>query len=76
MSILLAGKCGEDNNSLPDDNLLEDAKNRGGLWKVKSDQYLKQEIDLYAVKQSFLKWCKIVVSFPFLLKFVIHLVKK
>ena len=31
-SILLAGKCGgEDNNSLPDDNLLVVVKNRGGL---------------------------------------------
>ena len=38
MSILLAGKCGEDNNSIPDDNLLVDAKNRGGrLWKMKSE---------------------------------------
>ena len=36
MSILLACKCGEDNNGLPVDNLLVDAKNRGGLWNVKS----------------------------------------
>ena len=39
MSILLAGKCGEDNNSLPDDNLLVDANNRGGLWKVNSEPF-------------------------------------
>ena len=44
MSILLAGKCGEDNNSLPEDNLLVDAKNWGGLWKVKSEAF---EIFLY-----------------------------
>ena len=39
MNILLAGKCGEDNNILPDDNMLVDAKNKGGLWKVKSEAF-------------------------------------
>ena len=36
-SILLADKCAEYNNSIPDDNFLVNAKYRGDLCKVKSE---------------------------------------
>ena len=64
MSILLAGKCGEDNNSLPDDNLLVDAKNRGGMWKVKSEAFkifLSEQV--IAMVSQLVQYCGIHSNF-------------